>query len=170
MNSARLRMGHSVCILLVCNLSLLLVATGELSVIERLESEAKAAAGRRERVVDAMEAQPAIAWMKLKDAINVEGGGTASPSLPPSSLKPIAEINEVPNATQIACQRILNLLIRPDVLCSVQSASVVLLLVFQKGGTTSFAQLVSKGLRTPAKRRKQGRKKRTQMGYCNTKL
>ena len=163
-------MGHSVCILLACNVSLLLMATGELSVIERLESEAEAAAGRRERVVDAMEAQPVIAWMKLTDSVDIEGGGTASPSLPPSSLKPIAEINEVPNATPIACQRIPDLLIRPDVLCSVQSASVVLLLMFQKGGTTSFAQLVSKGLRKPEQQRKQGRKKRTQMGYCNTKL
>ena len=75
MNSAQLRMGHSVCILLACNGSLLLMATGELSVIERLESEAEAAAGRRERVVDAMEAQLAIAWMKLTDYVDVEGGG-----------------------------------------------------------------------------------------------
>jgi hypothetical protein len=67
-------MGHSVWILLACNVFLLLMATGELSVIERLESEAEAAAGRRERVVDAMEAQPAITWMKPTDAVNIEGG------------------------------------------------------------------------------------------------
>ena len=74
MNSIWMRMGHSVSILLACSLSLLLVATGELSVIERLESEAETAAGRRKRVVDAMGAQPAIAWIKLTNDVDVEGG------------------------------------------------------------------------------------------------